>query len=497
MEFLSFDSQVLPDKMHCKSPPVADQSDQVKRIVGSLVGLAVGDALGASVEFRPRQYLVDHPIKDMESGGTWGLQAGQWTDDTSMALCLASSLIAQHDFNPYDQMVRYKRWYKKGFLSSTGKCFDIGTTTRSSIEEFCRRQTILKQQFRIEKDDDIDNLPMEQVRNVKNFNVYCGEPGQAGNGALMRLAPVPLFYFRQPDLAVNLAGESARLTHGDQKAVDACRYYAALIVAAVRGESKEELLNERFYEKHQQWFGPQKLHDEILNVARGSYKKQGGYEEGIRGKNYIVNTLEAALWAFWSDRNRFEDGVLRAVNLGDDTDTTAAVYGQLAGACYGVSEIPPQWAQALYASNLIICISEWLYYEGGKNRNSTTPQQRMSSQQQSQQRMASQQQSQQRMASQQQSQQRMTSQQQSQQRMTSQQQNQSRIQPSQSSQSHGNYSSPQQIVPKAPVDRIGYDYKTQTNHNLNSNTIQRRGEKQKLDPSKMPAAGVPSGFVPR
>jgi ADP-ribosyl-[dinitrogen reductase] hydrolase len=497
MEFPPPDSRILPDQILCTSPPLSNQpSKEQERIVGSLVGLAVGDALGASVEFRPRQYLVDHPVTDMQSGGTWGLQAGQWTDDTSMALCLASSLITQHGFNPYDQMVRYKWWYKQGFLSSTGKCFDIGSTTRSSLEEFCRRQSVLKQHFKIAKDEDIDNLPFDQVRSVKNFNVVCGQPEQAGNGALMRLAPVPLFYFRQPNQAVELAGESARLTHGDEKAVDSCRYYAALIVAAVRGEPKEELLNDQFYEKHQQWFGSRKLHGEVLKIARGSYKKEGGYEDGIRGKNYIVNTLEAALWAFWSDKNDFEEGVLRAVNLGDDTDTTAAVYGQLAGACYGVSAINRHWAQQLYARDLLICIGEWLYYEGGQNRNNTAQQP-----QQSQQRMTQQPQ---------QSQQRMTQQpQQPQQRMTQPPPNQSRMHPSQFNQHNSSYPSTQQNSTPVSSDRLGYGISAQTKSshhagtqpsyqaqpNNNSNVSRLPREKPKLDPSKMPPAGLKSGSL--
>ncbi|CAF1029661.1 unnamed protein product [Adineta steineri] len=427
MQFPHPDSRILPSNIKCVNPPLHNsKSDEQEKIVGSLVGLAIGDALGASVEFRPRQYLLDHPVNDMQGGGTWGLDAGQWTDDTSMALCLASSLITQHQYNPYDQMVRYKWWYKKGFLSSTGQCFDIGSTTRSSLEKFCERQNILKQYYKNAKEEVIDNLPLEDVRRVQNFNECCGETGEAGNGPLMRLAPVPLFYFRQPDIAVQLAGESARLTHGDVKAVDACRYYAALIVAAISGEPKKDLLHEQFYESHRKWFGSEPLHPDIVRVAQGSYKKQGGYNEGIRGKNYIINTLEAALWAFWSDENSFEIGALNAVNLGDDTDTTAAVYGQLAGAYYGASAILRHWGKKLYAVNLLVCTAEWLYYEGSRiqsNRNQ---------QQQQQQRM-----------------------------------------PNPQSSTH------QHSTTIKPVERMGYN--TQNTKNT------------KPDPSKLPAAGMPSG----
>jgi hypothetical protein len=280
----------------------------------------------------------------------------------------------------------------------------------------------------------------------------------------MRLAPVPLFYYRNPELAVYLAGESARLTHGDQKAIDACRYFAALIVAAVRGEPKDALLNEKFYENHSQWFGRDKLNEDVLRIARGSYKKKGGYEEGIRGKNYIVNTLEAALWAFWSDGNSFAEGALNAVNLGDDTDTTAAVYGQLAGACYGFSAIPREWTNRLYARDFVICVAEWLYVEGGSNRSNTSRQQQQD---------------------------------------TSQHQTQTRIPPSQFTSHQGIHSSTQANPSVANKGRTGYDPPPQqpptqrllqtlptSNYDAASTSLRKTG---KLDPAALPVAGVPSG----
>ncbi|CAF0980686.1 unnamed protein product [Rotaria sordida] len=169
----------------------------------------------------------------------------------------------------------------------------------------------------------------------------------------MRLAPVPLFFYRNPEKAVQYSGDSARITHGDDKAYDACRYYGALIVAALHGTSKDKLTSNRFYENNERWFGNKPLHADILNIAQGSYKKSGGYDEGIRGKGYVASALEAALWAFWSDNNSFEEGVLNAVNLGDDTDTTAAIYGQLAGAFYGYQNLPNKWLKRVYAKSFI------------------------------------------------------------------------------------------------------------------------------------------------
>ncbi|CAF1105263.1 unnamed protein product [Rotaria sordida] len=198
---------------------------------------------------------------------------------------------------------------------------------------------------------------------LTKFNVKCSSSGVAGNGALMRLAPVPLFFYRHPVYAVEYSGFSGLITHGDRKAFDACRYYGALIVAALEGARKEELLSNTFYETHLSWFNEVPLVSEIMKIARGSYKQKDGYDAGIRGKGYIVNALEAALWAFWSEET-FEKGALAAVNLGDDTDTTAAIFGQLAGAYYGYRKLPGKWIQHVYAKHFLLGLSKWIAYEG-------------------------------------------------------------------------------------------------------------------------------------
>src|SRR5438067_5367182 len=172
---------------------------------GCLLGLAIGDAIGTSLEFYPPGSFT--PIDDMVGGGPFSLQPGQWTDDTSLALCLAESLIERRAFDPLDQLGRYVRWYREGHLSSTGHCFDIGGTTRRALERF------------------------EQTGGR-----YCGptDPRSAGNGSIMRLAAVPLAYTGRPREAIERSGESSRTTHGAVLAVDACRYLGALLVGAVR-----------------------------------------------------------------------------------------------------------------------------------------------------------------------------------------------------------------------------------------------------------------------
>ena len=247
-------------------------------------------------------------------------------------------------------------------MSSTGECFDIGAGTKNALERFERRQYAWAEENDIPRSQ-IDLLCEPKI--LKGFKIYCSDKKAAGNGGLMRLAPVPLFFHEDPTRAVKYSGISAEITHGDPRACDACRYYGALIVAALRGETKKDLLDEWFYENHRTWFGNEKLHSEVLQIVRGSYRqKSKGYESGIRGKGFVLNSLEAALWAFASDEDSFEVGALAAVNLGDDADTTAAIYGQLAGAYYGYDQLPTQWKDAIYAKQFIACLSSWIAQRG-------------------------------------------------------------------------------------------------------------------------------------
>ncbi|MBD0304226.1 MAG: ADP-ribosylglycohydrolase family protein, partial [Tolypothrix sp. T3-bin4] len=171
----------------------------IQRYRGCLLGLAVGDALGAPLEFRQPGSFT--PIEDMVGGGSFDVMPGQWTDDTSMALCLAESLIEQQGFNPANQLQKYVQWLRGGHLSSIDTCFDIGNTTLDALMKFEKTQ-----------------------------EPYCGstDPRSAGNGSIMRLAPVPLFYAKRPLEAIEKSGESSRTTHGATAAVDACRYLGAL-----------------------------------------------------------------------------------------------------------------------------------------------------------------------------------------------------------------------------------------------------------------------------
>jgi ADP-ribosylglycohydrolase len=302
--------------------------DVQNRFRGAMLGLAVGDAVGTTLEFkRPGSFA---PITDMVGGGPFDLEPGQWTDDTSMALCLAESLVARQDFDAHDQMTRYVRWRRDGHMSCTGTCFDVGITVSEALGRFTR-----------------------------SGDPFAGseDPHKAGNGSLMRLAPVPLFYAFEPEAAIERSGESSRTTHAAPTAVDACRYYAGLIVGALKGTSKAALLAPRYAPVPGYW-ETHALAPEVDAIAAGSFKHLD--PPAIQGTGYVVRSLEAALWAFYH-ADSFEEGCLLAANLGDDADTTAAIYGQLAGTYYGADGIPMAWRETVAWGDRLTEMADALY----------------------------------------------------------------------------------------------------------------------------------------
>ncbi|KQT51293.1 ADP-ribosyl-(dinitrogen reductase) hydrolase [Methylobacterium sp. Leaf456] len=279
------------------SPAVLD------RARGALLGLAVGDALGTTLEFSARDSLPHHT--EMTGGGPFGLIPGGWTDDTSMALALADSLIACRAFDAADLMTRFVAWWRSGAYSHTGTCFDIGITTAQALAHSERTG----EPFAGSADED-----------------------QAGNGSLMRLAPVVLFHLHDVQATEQLARAQSRTTHAAPQCLDACALFSRILRDAILDEPNP--LRERRTEAH----------PAVRAIAAGSWR--GKSRPQIHSSGYVVHTLEAALWAVGTTTS-FEAALIAAVNLGEDADTVGAVTGQLAGALYGASAIPERWIAPL------------------------------------------------------------------------------------------------------------------------------------------------------
>ncbi len=275
------------------------------RALGCFLGLAVGDAVGAAVEFKPRGEFP--PVSDMTGGGPFGLKPGEWTDDTTMALCLAESLLATGTVDQADFMSRLRRWFEGGENTVPGRCFDIGGATRTAIERF-----------------------------IGDGNPSAGsEAGDsAGNGSLIRLAPLAIFYAGNEEEARLMARKQSRVTHATQECLDACALFVFQLLDALSGADKAAATRPRVMA----------LTANLLFINGGDWKTKTRDE--IQSSGYVVHTLEAALWSVWQTDN-FKDAVLTAANLGDDADSVAAVAGQLAGALYGASGIPAEWLAKL------------------------------------------------------------------------------------------------------------------------------------------------------
>ena len=315
------------DHVRAQRPIAEPQPDHSEaacrdRAIGAMLGLAVGDALGVTLEFTTRDSY--EPLETIIGGGPFGLKPGQWSDDTAMALALATSLVEKGGFDPHDLMVRFYNWMAKGDYSCTGDCFDIGITTRKSL-----------------------------IRFRDSGDPYAGSknPMNAGNGSLMRLAPVAIRYWRDRETLREVAARQSETTHGAAEAVDACVAYAEILADAIEGKSRSQVLRPRSTE----------FAGNIAEIMGGGWR--GRRRETIRSSGYVAHSLEASLWCMGRSSN-FAAAVLEAANLGDDADTTAAITGQLAGAFYGAAAIPQHLLQPLVWREKLATIAGQLFDHG-------------------------------------------------------------------------------------------------------------------------------------
>jgi len=292
----------------------------IERYTGTMFGLAVGDAIGTTLEFRKRGSYT--PITDMVGGGPFYLEPGEWTDDTSTALCLAQSLIECRGFDAKDQMDKYVQWYKTGYMSSNGTCFDIGDQTRKVLDEY------------IKTGDEINSAFVQSAR-LKDGSL------SSGNGSLMRIAPIALKYISDTKSALKYAAQSSVTTHASIECVDCCVIFTELLLLALSGIEKQFIVE---YPRLK-LVGADKINADI---------------DSIESSGYVKHSLAAAVWCF-NQTDNFKDAVLLAANLGDDADTTAAITGQLAGAYYGYYGIPSEWLMKIARFETISKIACKLY----------------------------------------------------------------------------------------------------------------------------------------
>jgi len=289
-----------------------------ERALGALLGLAVGDAVGTTLEFtdKPDRAVLD----DMVGGGPFKLQPGQWTDDTAMALALADSLVACSPLDPEDLMNRFVNWQAYGIYSCTGTCFDIGNATAAALGRYRR-----------------------------SGDPVAGSthPQTAGNGSIMRLAPVAIRYWHDRLALARMADLQGRTTHGAEEARQGTLLLAEILADAIEGRPMNDIL--------------------AGTAARAAGYRAGQTRQEARGSGYVVASLQAALWAVAATTD-FRAAVLAAANLGEDADTTAAVAGQIAGAIYGREGIPSEWLAKLAWRDRLKGVAAELFQAGMTER---------------------------------------------------------------------------------------------------------------------------------
>lgn len=313
--------------------------DQIKAV---MLGHAVADALGVPVEFCSRDELKKQPVTDMVGYGTYPVPAGSWSDDTSMSLA-ALDCLACGNFDANEIMINFVKWLESGAYTPTGECFDVGCTCQRAIQNFIG----------------MTYTPEEQIVIPVGFDAtVCGIDGERnnGNGALMRIHPFALMiYFdkSQPMDFEPIIDRACALTHAHARSKLACEIYTLILHHLLAFPNKDAVLlaldiaNCRYYQHPEYRHFERLLGEGFENLA----------EDQIKSSGYVVDTLEAAIWCLLTTDN-YRECVLKAVNLGDDTDTVAAVAGGLAGAMYGYDSVPLEWKNTLIKREYIEAICE-------------------------------------------------------------------------------------------------------------------------------------------
>ena len=289
------------------------------KILGALWGAVVGDALGLPVEFRSREEVRENPVATMEGYGTFNLPPGSWSDDSSLMLCTTESLLTGFDTKRMGRL--FIRWLTESYWTPWGETFDVGRATHEGVSRM------------------IAGAPPEEAGGISEHH--------NGNGSLMRILPVGLYFSQYPAIEMlEYASRASSLTHGHPRAQMACGLYCLMASRLLAGSPPVHAYRETIQTIASLWRTQSHL-PEIPHFERllsGAIETLP--ENDIRSDGYAIHTLEASLWCLLTTTN-YRAAVLKAVNLGEDTDTTATVTGGLAGLAYGIEAIPKEWIAAL------------------------------------------------------------------------------------------------------------------------------------------------------
>ncbi|WP_172194972.1 ADP-ribosylglycohydrolase family protein [Saccharibacillus qingshengii] len=306
----------MQDKLHTANGPQS-------RLNGALLGLTAADALGVPVEFRPRTYLDANPVTDMFGYGTYNQPPGTWSDDSTMMWCTVESLALQKECDTEDMAGRFVRWLTSGYMTPHGELFDIGNATREALERY-RTEAVWARFAGLERES------------------------SNGNGSLMRILPMA-FYVRGMEAAERerLVAEVSSITHRHPRSILACQIYVEIALRLLDGRSAGQACLEAAAAVRERHADHPELEtfERVWNGSLAALKR-----EDIRSSGYVVDTLEAALWCLLTTSS-YREAALKAVNLGEDTDTTGAVVGGLAGILYGEAGIPAEWISQLAKLN--------------------------------------------------------------------------------------------------------------------------------------------------
>ena len=295
-------------------------------VKASILGFAVADAMGVPVEFSTRFNRKIDPVAEMREYGTWEQPIGTWSDDTSMTIATMESISRLQEIDYTDIMSNFAKWYQKGEFTANDYCFDTGMATRQAISNFAHGVPALD----------------------------CGLSGERnnGNGSLMRILPIAFYLLNRygnsfDDEAMNIIHNVSSLTHAHPRSLIACGIYCLIVAELLSGQDITSAVKIGLSKAKSHYEGLPILDDELKFYSRLFDDNFANLPENeIKSSGYVVHTLEAVIWCILNTDN-YKSLVLKAVNLGDDTDTVAAIAGGLASIIYGLEDIPFEWLEVL------------------------------------------------------------------------------------------------------------------------------------------------------